>query len=310
MQQRVLENTERIKNNEMMIFRTRIDEARRAQKLRESEDRWQKFLREDEESFRKSKERMDRLEKLMEESRNETRELKEMFRETDRRIEEHQKECDRQALEYRQASDKRIEEYHQASEKRVEEYRQESDKRIEEYHQASEKRIEENRQATDKRIEAMFKETNASISRISKELLGTTGHIVEGLVSSSTEKIFQDAGFDLYDSGKNVKRTLGDGNGQMEVDVMLGNEQVVVPVEVKTNFTVQKVKRFLHRMGRFREFFPECSDKEVLAAVAALNYEPGADTFAKEEGLLVIRVSSDDIFTLDPVPDKSALRRF
>ena len=90
---------------------------------------------------------------------------------------------------------------------------------------------------------------------------------------------------------------------------MLGNDKIVVPVEVKANFTKQKVKRFLHKMEMFRMFFPECADKEVIAAVAAINYDAGADTFAHEEGLLVIRVSSDDIFSIDPV-DNQSLRRF
>ena len=147
------------------------------------------------------------------------------------------------------------------------------------------------------------------IKRVSVEFLGVTGHIVEGLVSSSTEKIFRDAGFNLHNSGKNLKRELASENRQMELDVMLGNEKIVVPVEVKANFTKKKVKRWLHKMETFRDFFPECADKEVVAAVAAINYEAGADTLAHDEGLLVIRVSSDDIFSLDPV-DEEKLRKF
>jgi len=57
------------------------------------------------------------------------------------------------------------------------------------------------------------------------------------------------------------------------------------------------------------DFFPECAGKEVIAAIAAINCESGADAFAHEEGLLVVRVSSDDIFTLAPV-DKNKLRKF
>ena len=95
----------------------------------------------------------------------------------------------------------------------------------------------------------------------------------------------------------------------MELDVLLGNDEITIPVEVKADFTEKKVKRFIHRMTMFREFFPESADKEVVAAVAAINYENGADRLAREEGLLVIRVSSDDIFSLDPF-DKTKLRKF
>ena len=162
---------------------------------------------------------------------------------------------------------------------------------------------------THREVKEMFAETNASIRRVSVEFLGITGHIVEGLVSSSTEKIFKDAGFDLHDSGKNLRRELASEDKQMEVDALLGNEKLVVPVEVKANFTKKKVKRFLHKMEMFRKFFPEYADKEVIAAIAAINYEAGVADFAHEEGLLVIRVSSDDIFSLDPVDEKK-LRRF
>lgn len=55
--------------------------------------------------------------------------------------------------------------------------------------------------------------------------------------------------------------------------------------------------------------FPNIANKEIVAAVAAINYEDGADQLAHEEGLLVIRVSSDDVFSLDPF-DVNTLRRF
>ena len=100
-----------------------------------------------------------------------------------------------------------------------------------------------------------------------------------------------------------------EANGKAEIDVLLGNEKFNVPVEVKADFTKKKVKRFVSRMEQFRGLFPEYSDKDVIAAVAAINYEDGADKLARDEGLLVIRVSSDDIFSLDPF-DVKTLRRF
>lgn len=173
----------------------------------------------------------------------------------------------------------------------------------------TDKRIEEHRKETDKQIKEMFEKTNASISRISREFLGATGHIVEGLASSSVDKIFKDAGFDLLHYGKNIKPKSPEANQQMEIDVMLGNDRLIVPIEVKADCTKKKVKRYVHSMERFRAFFPEYADEEVIAAIAALNYENGADTLAHEEGLLVIRVSSDNIFSIDPF-DREKLRRF
>ena len=93
------------------------------------------------------------------------------------------------------------------------------------------------------------------------------------------------------------------------MDALLSNESVVIPVEVKAHFTKKKVKRFIRKMEMFKKFFPEYADKEVVAAIAAIHYEADADTFAHDEGLLVIRVNSNDIFSLDPI-DESKLRKF
>jgi len=154
-----------------------------------------------------------------------------------------------------------------------------------------------------------LKETSLEVKRLSRQLSGTTGHIVEGLVSSSTEKLFEKAGLVLHNSGKNLKRSLPSGHVKMEVDVLLSNEEMAVPIEVKANCTKDDVRWFLHQMGLFRRLFPEYDGKEVVAAIAAINYEKGVAELAHREKLLVIRVNSDDIFSIDPF-QKDELRKF
>lgn len=190
-----------------------------------------------------------------------------------------------------------------------EEYRKESNRQFDEMRKESDRRFDEMRKESDKRIEESRRATDEQIRRISVEFLGVNGHIVEGLASSAVDKIFQEAGLELLHYGKNIRPKHPEANKHMEIDVLLGNSQYTVPVEVKADFTKKKVRRFVHRMKQFRKLFPEYADKEVIAAVAAINYSDGADQLAHEEGLLVIRVSSDDIFTLDPFKEED-LRRF
>ena len=302
LRQMVLENTERINRNELIINEMRMDIAEQTHKVSE-QDKWLENIRkENDRSMRLSRERMDRLEKFAETSRLE-------YEQRVREINEERKASDKRIEESRRESDKRIEEYRRESDRRIEESRKETEREVEEMLAKTHSEVEEMLAKTHSEVKEMFAETNASIRRVSVEFLGVTGHIVEGLVSSSTVKIFKDAGFDLHDSGKNLRRELASEDKLMEVDAMLGNEKLVVPVEVKANFTKKKVKRFLHKMEMFRKFFPEYADKEVIAAIAAINYEAGVADFAHEEGLLVIRVSSDDIFSLDPV-DENKLRKF
>ena len=291
LRQMVLENTERINKNERMINRMRMENLEQSKRIGKYDEFLENSRREFDRQMRISNERMDRLERFSEAARIEHEkyflDLKKQREESDRRIEENRKESDR----------------------RIEEHRKETDRQIKMHRDETDKRIEEHRKETDKQIKEMFEKTNASISRISREFLGATGHIVEGLASSSVDKIFKDAGFDLLHYGKNIKPKSPEANQQMEIDVMLGNDRLIVPIEVKADCTKKKVKRYVHSMERFRAFFPEYADEEVIAAIAALNYENGADTLAHEEGLLVIRVSSDNIFSIDPF-DREKLRRF
>ena len=141
------------------------------------------------------------------------------------------------------------------------------------------------------------------------EIRGITGHIMEGLISTTAEKLFQDAGFDLINKGKNLKRKLKARNLEMEVDVLLDNATTAVPIEVKSNCTKGDIDHFLEAMGKFRTLFPEYAGHEVIAGIAALNYEKDAYEHAQQQGLLVIHVSSDYIFSIAPF-DKQKLKRF
>ena len=290
LRQMVLENAKRIDRNELTINKMRMEATEQTRKISERDESLEISSREHDRRMKSIDERLDRIAQLTEASKIKQEERENELKETWRLV----KENSAQMKESREEFDRGLKESREEFDRGLKESREEFDRRMKE---------------TDRQVKEMFAETNASIRRISIEFIGVTGHMVEGLVGSSAEKIFQEAGFDLHDRGKNLIRVLAPGNRQMEVDAMLGNESIVVPVEVKEHFTKKKVKRFLHKMETFRDFFPECADKEVIAAVAAINYEAGAAELAHEEGLLVIRVSSDDIFSLDPV-DKKKLRRF
>lgn len=242
------------------------------------------------ERVQRNTERIDRHEVALNKMQMENAEQKRNISEFDRRLELSSKEHDRWMREWRQAM-------------------KESSRKFDEELAKSRKEFKEGLEESSRRFEEINAKTNAAITRISTEFLGVTGHIVEGLASSAVDEVFKAAGLPLLHFGKNIKPKQPEANNQMEVDVMLGNDRFTVPVEVKANFTKKKVKRFLHKMEMFRPLFPEYCDRDVLAAVCAINYEDGADQLAHDEGLLVIRVNSDNVFSLDPF-DEEKLRRF
>ena len=96
----------------------------------------------------------------------------------------------------------------------------------------------------------------------------------------------------------------------MEVDVLSYGEDLAIATEVKTNCRKKDIDEFLDKMKLFRQLFTEHNDKEVIAAIAAINFERDAYEYAKQQGILIIHVIDESVFTLDPVPDKSVLRRF
>lgn len=297
LRQMVLDNTEKIKKNELAINKMRMEAVEQTRKNSERDENFENFHKEHYQYLKNINETLDRIALLSETSRIEqakrSRELDEQFKETDRRIKENSEQLKGMYVE-------------------TKEMFAETNRQVKEMFAETKEMFAETKEQVKgmfAETKMMFADTNESIRRISVEFLGVTGHIVEGLVSSSTVNIFKKAGYDLHDSGKNLKRELPSENKKIEVDALLSNERVVIPVEVKAHFTKKKVKRFIRKMEMFKKFFPEYADKEVVAAIAAIHYEANADTFAHDEGLLVIRVNSNDIFSLDPV-DESKLRKF
>ena len=315
LRQMVLDNTEKIEKNELTINKMRMEAVEQTHKNSERDEKFETFYKEHDRYMKNINETLDRIALLSETSRIEqarrSRELDEQFKETDRRIRENSeqlKETQKQVKEmYAETKEMFAETDRQIKGMYAEtkEMFAETDRQVKGMYAETKEMFAD----TTRRVEKMFAETNESIRRVSVEFLGVTGHIVEGLVSSSTVNIFKEAGYDLHDSGKNLKRELPSENKKIEVDALLSNESVVIPVEVKAHFTKKKVKRFIRKMEMFKKFFPEYADKEVVAAIAAIHYEADADTFAHDEGLLVIRVNSNDIFSLDPI-DESKLRKF
>ena len=182
----------------------------------------------------------------------------------------------------------------------------ESLKKSKEEREAWQRKFEEDQVIIDKKI----KETQENINKLSTEFRSAVGHIVEGLLGPSGHKMFTDAGFPVDRYCKDMYRKIKALNLAMEVDVLSYGEDLAIATEVKTNCTKKDIDTFLNKMKNFKEIFTEHSKKEVIAAIAAVNFDQDAYEYAKQQGILIIHVKDNTVFTLDPVPDKSVLRRF
>ncbi len=275
LRQMVLENSQRINKNETQINEMNMKISEQEQKDREREEWWEEARREEERARQAH-----------------NRDIQE--------IRELQKAFQRQLIEQSVSNDLALKKS-----------RREFDKQMQESRELHNQTMAEIRE-TGKYIKETgdyIRETGNQIRDMVVEIRGITGHIMEGLISTTAEKLFQDAGFDLINKGKNLKRKLKARNLEMEVDVLLSNDETAVPIEVKSNCTKGDIDHFLEAMGKFRTLFPEYAGHEVIAGIAALNYERDAYEHAQQQGLLVIHVSSDYIFSIAPF-DKQKLKRF
>ena len=324
-----MDNTERIDKNELIINQMRkenLDQSRKAverdemlENSRREHDRWAQRMRETldeiaqiarrsqiEQEKRDCEWEKRKREQEMRSAEND-RKMREQFKENDRWMKEQIAENDRKMRERMEENDRKMREEFKENDRKMRERMEESDRKMRERMEENDRKMRERMEESDRKLKEQFKETekqlkdtSLEVKRLSRQLSGTTGHIVEGLVSSSTEKIFQKAGLDLHNSGKNLKRSLPAEHIAMEVDVLLSSAEMAVPIEVKANCTKDDIYRFLHQMSHFRRLFPEYDGKEVFAAIAAINYEKGVAEIAHKEKLLVIRVNSDDVFSIDP----------
>lgn len=156
---------------------------------------------------------------------------------------------------------------------------------------------------TDQQIKAtdrQIKETDRKVAEAIKavaDLGGKWGHFVEGLVAPATERLFKHWGIELDKVFTRVKARKN--GGMMEIDVLAINGEYAVLIEVKSTLGMDDVKEHLAQLERFKTFFPEYRDRNILGAVAGIVIDEGVDRYAYQQGLFVIAQSGETVKILN-----------
>lgn len=322
--QMVLENSRRIERNELMINEMRMKRREEEKKQREEEQKrrerecyWDVAREEHERAHREHQQDMREIREIMRNQavwfdttlKKNEEERKKAREEVDASLKKHREEVDESLKKHREDFDESLKMHREEVDASLKKHREEFDeslKKSKEEREAWQRKFEEDQVIIDKKI----KETQENINKLSTEFRSAVGHIVEGLLGPSGHKMFMDAGFPVDRYCKDMYRKIKALNLAMEVDVLSYGEDLAIATEVKTNCTKKDIDTFLNKMKNFKEIFTEHSKKEVLAAIAAVNFDQDAYEYAKQQGILIIHVKDNTVFTLDPVPDKSVLRRF
>lgn len=190
----------------------------------------------------------------------------------------------------------------------VSEQMKETDRRMQETDRKMQETAEQMKE-TDRKIQEtdrivkenarQIKESDRKMKELNSQFISQSGHIVEGLMEPAALNLFKAAGFEIVGCWKEMKGTSKTTGKKMEIDLFYHDTTEAIAVEVKINCTKKKVDHFMEQMSHFKEVFPKYADTKIYAAIAALNYEKAADEYAAEKGLFVIRVSDNDVFTLD-----------
>ena len=70
--------------------------------------------------------------------------------------------------------------------------------------------------------------------------------------------------------------------------VAINGEEIVI-VEVKSTLDKGDVDRFIEKLKVFKKGIPDYADKTVYGAVAFLGVSKGADEYAEEQGIFIIK---------------------
>lgn len=161
------------------------------------------------------------------------------------------------------------------------------------------KELRENGKEIDRRMEESDRKLKERMNELNSQFISQSGHIIEGLMEPSAIKMFQDKGYDIDRCWKNFSKYDKSMGKKLEVDLLLLDDEVAIIVEVKINCTRRHIDHFIKQMAYFKKVCPEYADKEIMLAIAAVNYDRSAAEYAHKQGLFVIRVFNDNIFALD-----------
>ncbi|MFZ4665379.1 MAG: DUF3782 domain-containing protein [Prochlorotrichaceae cyanobacterium] len=202
--------------------------------------------------------------------------------EFDRRVAESRAEADRRAAEF----NAKLEESRAEFDRRVAESRAEDDRRAAEFNA----KLEESRAEFDRRHAETEKIANKALQSV-EGLSSRWGRFVENMVEPSIVRLFQDRNIAVKETHTRLKAKRGTVN--MEIDILAVDDTIAVAVEVKSRLTQKQITQFVKRLGQFKAAFPAYRNYQIYGAIAAIEIDRGADTYAYNQGLFMIKQCGD-----------------
>ena len=142
-----------------------------------------------------------------------------------------------------------------------------------------------------KQTDRQMKQTDRQMKKLAGLFTSQWGKLMESLVEGDLVPLLQARGISVQSTHPRVR---GRRNGEhYEFDILAGNGEEMVVVEVKTTLKVDDVKQFLEKLNKFTEYEPDYRGKQIYGAVAYLRTEQDSELYAERQGLYVIRATGN-----------------
>lgn len=234
--------------------------------------------------------------------------LLEAIKENGRRIDERdarydkeraEREKERIEREAKWEAERREQDAKWKAERKEQEAKWEAERRKQEAKRAAErKEWEAEMKASNDRLNKISEDTNRAIKDMKNVFTTQWGRLVEALSKPAALALFKKEGIDIDRVFEEIHKIKNNGQDVMEIDVALCDTSVVVIVEVKTRCGKNDIDYFLRQMEHCKEWYPDFANKTLLVAVAAIQYDSGADKYAQRQGLYVLTLSGEDTFKM------------
>jgi hypothetical protein len=122
------------------------------------------------------------------------------------------------------------------------------------------------------------------------------GDFTEYTMTPKMREKFFDLGLDFQKTVRRVSVRDNKNDIFFEVDAMLENGDTAMLVEIKTELTVDRIKKHIVRMEKMRKYSDLRGDKRVfLGAVAGVIMDEETRTYALDQGFYLIEPAGQDL---------------
>ena len=242
-------------------------------------------------SQKEAEKRQKRFEEELKQSRKDFEEkLKKREEQRQKEAEQRQKEAEQRQKEAEQR-DKKFKEEMKQEEKKFKEEMKQRRKNFEEELKKREQELKKKDELWQKNFEKEQRETNKRLKKAESFFHSQWSRLLESLVEGDLIKVLKQQGIEVKNTYTNLQKEYGED--LYEYDIIAGNGEEVVVVEVKTTLRVKYVKEFLEDLQKFTSRQKIYKGKTIYGAVAFLRAEDSSKKYAERQGLLLIRATGD-----------------